>query len=393
MQSRPDNNPPDGEQRSGLQPTELPTNAKPTTRPTSRGTTFLAKMAIAVRLLGKELHRNKLKWFNLRRTDYRLGEKVFAAGIPSEHSQFARQLEQLDQRLASLRQFQHERSNTFGKKVKSWANWIVRMAQIAAVERRRHRLLKQLGAAVRKSPGSDRSIAGELESASLITKKISSVDAAIRDLRQGTYPWARRPLLASSLLIILTIVGLLSFKAGTQQRFGSRQNSSSSLSEAQFKTLETQTAAFREQLRRQQAERSRQEAEATQARIAAAEREYKEKSERERREREKKERERAQAEKVAERERVEREKQQEQAAAAERTRLEQERKQAERLARDKAERERAEQEKAAVAQKARLEEEKHAAQLAEEKRQREQAERNTQYGTGDALLHWLGEQR
>ena len=37
---------------------------------------FPRKIAITARLLGKELHRKKLKWFDLRRADYRLGEKV-----------------------------------------------------------------------------------------------------------------------------------------------------------------------------------------------------------------------------------------------------------------------------------------------------------------------------
>jgi len=379
MPSPPNNRFPEGEPRTGLQPTEPPTNAKPTPRPTSRGTTFPTKMAIAARLLGKEIYRNKLKWFDLRRADYRLGEKVVAAGIPSEHSQFAPQLEQIDKRLASLRQFQHERSDTFGEKVKSWANGIVRMAQIAAGKRRRHRLLKQLGAAVRKNPGADRAIAGELESANLITEKISSVDAAIRNLRRGTYLWARRPLLFSSLLIILTIVGLLSFKAATQQPFGSRENSSSSLSEDQFKTLEKQTAAFREQLRRQQAEMARQEAEATQARIAAAERQYKEQRDRERAEVQKRAREQAQKDEQARREQADREKQQQQLAAAEQARLEIEEAEAEKLAREKAER-------AAAAERTRKEEERRTAQLAEEKRQHEQAGRDTQNKPANDLV-------
>jgi hypothetical protein len=378
MPSQPDNNFPEGEQRTGLQPFLLPTKAKPTTPPMSRWITFLTKIAISARLLGKELHRERLKWFDLRRADYRLGEKVVTAGIPSEHSEFARQLEQIDQRLACLRQFRHERSDTFGEKVKSWAKGIVRMAQIAAAERRRHRLLKRLAAAVRKNPASDRSIAGELESANLITEKISTVDAAIRDLRGGTYIWARRPLFASLLLMILTIVGLLSFKAATQQRFGSRENSSSSLSEDQFKTLETQTAAFREQLLRQQAELRRQEIESTQQRIAAAERQHKEQRDRERAEVQKRAREQAQKDEEARREQAEREKQQQQLAAAEQARLEREEAQAKKLAREKAEREKAEADRAAGAERARKEEEQRAARLAEQKRQQEEDERAAQ---------------
>jgi len=95
-------------------------------------------------------------------------------------------------------------------------------------------------------------------------------------------------------------VGLASFKTQKQQSLFVRQdNHPSSLSEDQFKKIESQTQAFREQLLRQQAALRRQEIEATQQRIAAAEREYKEKRDRERAELEKRQREEAQ-----ERERV-----------------------------------------------------------------------------------------
>src|SRR5437773_7535430 len=104
MPSPPDNNPPEGEQRTGMQPAELPTNAKPTPPRTSRWITFLRKMGITARLLGKEIYRNKLKWFDLRRADYRLGEKVVAAGVSAEHSQFAQRVNQIDNQLTSLRE-------------------------------------------------------------------------------------------------------------------------------------------------------------------------------------------------------------------------------------------------------------------------------------------------
>src|SRR5207245_2023330 len=136
----------------------------------------------------------------------------------------------------------------------------------------------------------------EAHAASQIAEKIGSIDAAIRELRSSTYVWARRPLLASSLILLLAMVGLASFNAQRQQSpFVEQDNSSSSLSEDQFKKIEPQAQAFRDRLLQQQAELHRQEAEATQARIAAAEREYKEKSERERAEREKEKREREQA--------------------------------------------------------------------------------------------------
>ena len=340
---------------------------------------FPRKIAIATRLFGKELHQKKLKWFDLRRADCRLGEKVVAAGVPSEHSQFAQRVNQIDIRLTSLRQHEQKSSNTYGEKVKVWLNGMVRAVRIAALERNRRNVLKQLGAAVRKSPSPNVLRTGEAHSAKQIAETIGSIDGAIRELRASTYVWARRPLLASSLLMILTIVVLLSFKAATQQRFGSRENSSSSLSEDQVKTLETQTATFREQLLRQQAELRRQEIESTQQRIAAVERQHKEQRDRERAEVQKRAREQAQKDEQARREQADREKQQQQLAAAEQARLEREEAEAEKLAREKAER-------AAAAERTRKEEERRTAQLAEEKRQHEQAGHDTQNKPANDLL-------
>ena len=214
-----------------------------------------------------------------------------------------------------------------------------------------------------------------------VADRVSSVETEISQLTPQTYPWARRPLLLVCLLFLLAAIGgafALRHKltpALAQQR---KVAGGSSLSDAQFKKLESQTQAFREQLLRQQAEMSRQEAEATQARIAAAEREQNENRERERRERGKREREQAQKDEQARREQAERDKQQAQIAAAEQDRLEREEAEAKKLAQEKAERDKAEAERAAAAERVRKEEEKRAAQLAEEKRQREEDERAAQ---------------
>src|SRR6266446_4169526 len=77
MPSQPDNNSPEGEQRTGLQPTDLPA-APQTDRPAKTfWKTFLKKMGISARLMGKEIYRKKLRWFDLRRADYRLGRKAY----------------------------------------------------------------------------------------------------------------------------------------------------------------------------------------------------------------------------------------------------------------------------------------------------------------------------
>ena len=42
--------------------------------------TFLERMTISVRLLGKEIRRKKITWLDLRQADYRLGEKAYSLG-------------------------------------------------------------------------------------------------------------------------------------------------------------------------------------------------------------------------------------------------------------------------------------------------------------------------
>jgi len=311
---------------------------------------FPRKIAIATRLFGKELQRSKLKWFDLQRADYRLGEKMLAVGVSAEHSQFAQRVDQIDDRLTTLRQHERNPSDTFGGKVKSWWKGMIRTVRIAALERQRRSTLKQLGVAVRKSPGPNTSRTSESQAAGQIGEKITSIDASIRELRASTYVWARRPLLTSSLVLLLAMVALASFKAQyLQSRVVRRNGAPSSLSEDQFKKIESQTQAFREQVLRQQAELLRQETEATQARIAAksdeqrrdvlrraqeevrrqvaaAEDAYKEQQERQRAEAEKRQREEAQ-----ERERV---------AAAERARAEEkQREEDRRIAAEKAKQE------------------------------------------------------
>ena len=335
---------------------------------------FLRKIAIAARLFGKELQRNKLKWFDLRRADYRLGEKMLAAGVSAEHSQFAQRVNQIDDRLMSLRQLEHKSSDAFGEKLTAWWSRMVRKAKIAALERKRRSTLKQLGAAVRKSLSPNVPPSDEAHAASQIAEKIGNIDASIRELRASTYVWARRPFLTSSLVLLLAIVGLASFKTQKQSLFVRQDNSSSSLSEDQFKAIQSQTQAFRDQLLRQQAELHRQEADATQARMAAAERQSKE----QRAEVAKRAQVQAQKAEQARREQAEREKQQAAIAAIEQARLDREEAEAEKLAREKAEREKVEEERVAEAERVRKEEETQAAKLAEEKRQREEDERAAQ---------------
>jgi hypothetical protein len=63
----------------------------------------LKKIAIAARLFGKELQRNKLKWFNLRRADCRLGEKAYATGTAYREAELVSRLDGVRERLTQSR--------------------------------------------------------------------------------------------------------------------------------------------------------------------------------------------------------------------------------------------------------------------------------------------------
>ena len=342
--------------------------------------TFLKKMAIAARLFGKGLYRLRLNRLDLARADRRLGAKAYATGTAEGQVELVSRLDRVTEHITQLQRQEIEAATTFGGKLKAFAIKAAKTVQIAALQRKRRRILRQLGADLRQGPANS-SLVEETQLARGVADRVSSVETEISQLTPQTYPWARRPLLLLCLLFLLVAIGgafALRHKltpALEQQR---KVAGGSSLSDAQFKKLESQTAAFREQLLRQQAEMSRQEAEATQARIAAAEREQNENRERERRERGKREREQAQKDEQARREQAERDKQQAQIAAAEQDRLEREEAEAKKLAQEKAERDKAEAERAAAAERVRKEEEKRAAQLAEEKRQREEDERAAQ---------------
>src|SRR2546425_10277408 len=99
MPSQPDNNPPEGEQRSGLQPAELPA-APQTDRPAKTfWKTFLKKMGITARLAGKELQRLKIRQIDLGKADLRLGQKAYATGAAEGEAELVSRLDRVAERL------------------------------------------------------------------------------------------------------------------------------------------------------------------------------------------------------------------------------------------------------------------------------------------------------
>ena len=72
----------------------------------------LTKLALAVRVLGKELRRLKLKRMDLARADLRLGEKAYATGIADGQAELVSKLDGVAQRVTQLRQQEAEATNT-----------------------------------------------------------------------------------------------------------------------------------------------------------------------------------------------------------------------------------------------------------------------------------------
>jgi uncharacterized repeat protein (TIGR03803 family) len=337
----------------------------------------LTKLALAARVLGKELRRLKLKRVDLARADLRLGEKAYATGMADGQAELLSKLDGVAHRITQLRHHEAEAASTFGEKAKALTNRIARAVQVGALQLKRRRLLRHLGANLRQG-GTNSS--EEARSASAVADRITATEAAITGLRPQTYPWARRPLLLISLLLLLLAIG---------GAFGLRQQSTAalaqkkrpdrlSLSDAQTKSMLTQQQTFQQQMQQMVAEATRRETEQRQARIAAAARTYQEQADRQRAAQEKLSAERAAADRVreaqeakraAERQKAAEEKQKEElriAAAKE----QQEAMEREKAARAQAEREQAERDRIAAETKSQQEE--------RARTEREQAEREAQ---------------
>src|SRR5437764_5621468 len=102
MPTQPDNNSPKtGEERTDSQAAA----AEPDRSPKTFWKAFRQKMAISARLMGKEIYRNKLRWFDLRRADYRLGKKAYDSrlSLPNQ-SQIVDRLDRTQNQIAVLSQ-------------------------------------------------------------------------------------------------------------------------------------------------------------------------------------------------------------------------------------------------------------------------------------------------
>ena len=272
----------------------------------------IEKAFIAGRLLRYELQRMKLRRFDLAAANLELGKKAYIARVSPSQPDLIARLDALVERETQLRQSRNEPASTFGAKVKALANTTAKASQIAGLKFKRRRLLKQLGKSVRQD-GATGSLAEDTQHAAMIENQIGAVETEMKQIAPQTYPWARRPLLLSCLLLL----GVVSGAAIVNHRHlpsGIQQNAA--LSQAAIDRIIAQQPEFSREVRQRQAEAAQREKEATEQRIAAADHQYKAQADSERAEREKRQREEAQ-----ERER----------AATERARLEEKQREEARL--------------------------------------------------------------
>ena len=223
------------------------------TKATASKTTASASIAIAGRLLGKELHRLKLKWLDLQGADLRLGEKAYATGKVDGQSELSTKLDGVRQRITQLRERQGQTPSTFGGKVKAFATKVRKTLQIGALQLKRRRLLRRLGASLRQG-GTNSS--EEARSASAVADHITSVETAIADLRPQTYPWARRPLLITCLLLLLAAVGAFALRHKPTSVLAQQRGAAgrSSLSDEQMNKVVAQQQTFQQQMQHMVAE-------------------------------------------------------------------------------------------------------------------------------------------
>ena len=115
-------------------------------------------MAIAARLFGKELYGLRLNRLDLAKADRRLGAKAYASGAAEKQAKLVSKLDRVTEHITQWRRQKIQAATTFGGKLKAFAIKGAKTVQIAALQRKRRRMLRQLGANLRQS-AADNSLA------------------------------------------------------------------------------------------------------------------------------------------------------------------------------------------------------------------------------------------
>lgn len=168
--------------------------------------TFLTKAAISARLLGKEIYRKKLKWIDLRRADYRLGQKAYDqhSTLPAQ-SKIVDRLQRIEGGIEAL-SVTSKSGPSFKDKSVAAVKQMGKAMKIRFLKSRRNHLLRKLGCQIRQ--GEDQSanaFRAELDESKATAAKITELNSDISDLAAKTFFWARRPLLLSAILAAVVL--------------------------------------------------------------------------------------------------------------------------------------------------------------------------------------------
>jgi hypothetical protein len=167
--------------------------------------TFLKKMGISLRILEKEIYRNKLRWFDLRRAEHRLGKKAYESQSSlSGQNRTIDRLSKIQRRIELLGQ-PINWGTAFKDKARAAVKGVVRAMKIQIFKFRRNRAFRTLGRQLRQTPNIDSSLAAETDYSKTILEKIRRLDSERQELAPRTYIWARRPLWAGTIVLALVI--------------------------------------------------------------------------------------------------------------------------------------------------------------------------------------------
>lgn len=179
---------------------------------------FLKKMAIAVRLFGREIHRAKLRCFDLRAADYHLGKKAYETqSSMSDQKQTIDRINKIQDQIKALGN-PDSFEPAFKQKIKAAVKEAGRLIKIQILKFRRNHALRKLGDHIRHGSEAHAELTPEIDNSRNVANEIGSVNSDIRGLAVKTYFWARRPLLTSAIVlaVVLLCSGLIHHQAQSQ---------------------------------------------------------------------------------------------------------------------------------------------------------------------------------
>lgn len=224
----------------------LPAAQEGISRTKQSGNKLLAKLVVAASLLKVHSFRRKREWVDLRMAEFRVGVKAYSSGVLlSGQEDLATRLIEVQLSLASLKDVvPGSRKNPFVKVKRCFGSLGRAMSRVVLVLKK-NRLLRALGAALRKADCAAKSWAMEASEANGIGNEIRILEEKMKDLERNTYPWARRPMWLATLFLVLVVGGIvIAMVSGPAGRAFSQAPLALDTGSAKFKAFESQFKAF-----------------------------------------------------------------------------------------------------------------------------------------------------